>query len=82
MRADCATMPAVLGVAEVPVLGRASEVVLYVFLIPNADVAPVASVSLESGVVGREGEKALVKGRGRRREVKLGLGGSGVGGRL
>lgn len=47
----------------------------------KAEVAPVASVSLESGVVGREGENAFVKGRGRRREVRLGLGGRGVGGR-
>lgn len=42
----------------------------------------MASVSEESGVVGLEGERAEVKGRGRRREVRLGLGGRGVGGRL
>lgn len=54
-----------------------------------AVVEPVgvrASVSEESGVVGRD-VRALVVwvlkvGRGRRREVKLGDGGSGVGGRL
>lgn len=39
-----------------------------------------ASVSEESGVVCRLG--SAEKGRGRRREVRLGEGGSGVGGRL
>lgn len=48
---------------------------------PKMDVTPVASVSLESGVVGREGEKAEGNARGRRRDVRLGLGGRGVGGR-
>jgi len=66
VRAECATTAAV------------DEVPMALGMMPAR--AEGASVSEESGVVWRLGRAE--KGRGRRREVRLGEGGRGVGGRL